>query len=81
MRELQELEHRLAAQRPQAATDYRAAVSRQAATMRKEVFQSGVKRLNTRNRNLRGKALFNQNKPRRREAIGSLAAFDPSTGG
>ena len=39
--------------------------------MRKEVFQSGVKRLNTRNRNLWGKAFFNQNKPRRRgRAVG-----------
>ena len=55
-------------------------MSAQQTAVNKQVAQEGTQRLNTRNRQLRGKQFWNQNKKKSVTRIGSLAAFDTEVG-
>ena len=84
VREMQEIEQKLAARRQAGSADeeveYKETVSAQQTAVNKQVSQEGTQRLNTRNRQLRGKQFWNQNKKKSVTRIGSLAAFDTEMG-
>ena len=79
VRELQRIEQRLVLRQDGEEGDegeYASTVSAQQSEVRRAVSQAGTERLNTRNRHLRGKSFWKQNKKRGCTNIGSLADFD-----